>query len=514
MRRNAPTTARERQGQASASWRPGLGSSRYWYLLAVVAAGLTAAATLRYGSLVPAGLFVVLSVLAMTAMVFRYPHRGLWLLAVALPFERLGTLDLGFFTLKAGHLVSALTLASLATQSILSRSWRFVRDPLRAPLLLLLAANVASLIHAVDLTRGLTLIVQLMIVLLVYFLTVTLVDRQNLRGVLLALWIGAGAVGLFGLYQFVGDYAGLPTSLTGLLDTYSGTVNFGFARIQGPSLEPLYFADYLLVPLLTAAAFFFGTKGRHRLPLALLLVLLAIVFVLTLARGAYLGFIGGAAFLTWQYRREIFTARVITGLAAVLSLIAIAVVYLLLQNTTRGGDPLAAFAKQIGVSGRDVSSQQRLGSIDAAKQLVNDRPLTGVGVGNFGEYYQDPMTGLNTVQKRQVVNNQTLETLVETGLFGLLSLILMAIVLFERTRYALKKVGGDAAARAALVGAAAAVVAIAIQAQSFSALYLLHVWFAIGLLVAVQNIVLLQAQGQSLGVTSSRGPGRKGEGKA
>lgn len=458
-------------------------------VLAVVSVAV-ATVTLAHGLLVPAVLAGVLALGLSVLMLFRWPHRGLWLMAAALPFERLGTYDAGLLTVKAGHVISLGMLASWASRTVLSGARRLAKDPLRPALLLLLAASVLSMVNSLNIVRSGALIVQLLIVFVVYSLTLNFATRDTFKGIFIAIWVSSFAVALFGLYQFIGDLLGLPTSVTGLRDSYSGKANFGFARIQGPALEPLYFANYLMLPIFTSAAFFFGSRFKRRPLLAGLLVVLLIVFVLTLARGAYLALGVAGIYFAYQYRREVFTPKVVTGVIISLTVVAIAVTVLLLQNVRRGGDPLAAFAKQIGVSGKDTSSQQRLGSIGAATELVGQHPFLGVGIGNFGEYYQDPLTGLNTSEERQVVNNQTLETLVETGLFGLLGLVLLVLVMIERTRLALRKVGNDRFMKAALVGVSATGIAILVQSQSFSALYLLHVWFVIGLLVAIQNTIL------------------------
>lgn len=461
-----------------------------WQSILLPAAIAGGVVTYSYGLVIPAILAAVMAFGLSALVLAKWPHRGLWYLAAALPFERLGTYDAGLLTVKAGHLVSLSMMASWGARSLLSGSKRLAKEPLGPILLLMLSASVLSMLNSLNLVRSGALIAQLLIVFVIYFLTINFATRANLKGVFMAIWISSFGIALFGLYQFVGDFLGLPTSLTGLRDSYSGKANFGFARIHGPSLEPLYFANYLMLPIFTAAAFLSGRQIRRRALLAGLLLVLMTVFVLTLARGAYVALAVAAVWFAYQYRREVFTPKVVLGVIVALTVVAIAVTALLLQNVRRGGDPLAAFARQIGVSGKDTSSQQRLGSIAATRELIAEHPFVGIGIGNFGEYYQDPLTGLNTSEERQVVNNQTLETLVETGLFGLISLVLIILVLAARTGAALRKARDDPFLRAALIGLAATGIAILIQSQSFSAIYLMHVWFVIGLLVAVQNCIL------------------------
>jgi O-antigen ligase len=423
-------------------------------------------------------------------LLLRYPERGLWLLAVGLPYERLGALPLPGFTLKFGHVVAAFIVLSLAARTAITKTFRFAADPLRIPLLLLLFASILSLVNAPDLVRGASLIGQLLVGFLIYFCVVQLLGRRNVWPTLAALWLGATIVTVFGLYQFVGDFLGLPTEITGLVPSYSGAAAFGFARITGPSLEPLYFANYLLLPILTATAFLLGTKGKGRIRLGAFLALAGTVLVLTLARGAFLGLAAGLIIIGLRYWRQIFKPKVIiTGLVVVLIAIT-AAGWLLIKSANGNEDPLESFAHQLGVTGKDVSSQQRVGTVEAAAGLVKDYPLTGVGVGNFGHYYQDPSSTVSDNQVPQTVHNQPFETLVETGIIGLATLALVGFVLLKRTIEAWRKVRG-AFLTAALVGSAAAVLAIFVQAQTFSAIYLMHVWFAIGLLVAVQNLILV-----------------------
>ena len=468
----------------SADWRIiGLGAAIVAAVGLGVGIGVSAGwATLVFGALLLFAVYVLL--------LFRYPERGLWLLAIGLPYERLGALPVGFFTLKFGHVVTAFIVVSLAARAAITKSIRFAADPLRIPLMLFLAASILSLINAPDLVRGVALIGQLLVGYLVYFCVVNLLNRANVLPTLLALWIGSAIVALFGLYQFVGDYVGLPPAVTGLVPSYSGAAAFGFARITGPSLEPLYFANYLLLPILTALAFLVGTRGKGRVRLAGFLALVGVVFVLTLARGAFLGLAAGLVVLLLRYWRYLVRPKVvITGLTVVL-VTGVAVVWLLLQSTRGAESPLDAFGRQIGVTGTDVSSQQRIGTVGAATELVQDHPLVGVGVGNFGHYYQDPLTPPSGSQIPQTVHNQPFETLVETGVLGLAALVLVGFVLLKRTIEAWRRVQGRFLT-AALVGTAAAVLAIFVQAQTFSTLYLMHVWFAIGLLVAVQNLILV-----------------------
>jgi len=65
------------------------------------------------------------------------------------------------------------------------------------------------------------------------------------------------------------------------------------------------------------------------------------------------------------------------------------------------------------------------------------------------------------------------------------------IFLFFRTFIALKY-ARDVFLRSVLIGLFAALVGVLIQYNFMSTLYIIHIWVLIGLLVGVQNIILMQ----------------------
>ena len=109
-------------------------------------------------------------------------------------------------------------------------------------------------------------------------------------------------------------------------------------------------------------------------------------------------------------------------------------------------------------------------------------------VGQFGPYASinpsyEPKDGW------KIVNNLTLEVLAEAGMLGLIALALAFAILIVRSIRAIRRARSPNP-RALLVGGLAAVIGILVQYQTFSILYIMHVWVAVGLLVAFQNLVL------------------------
>jgi O-antigen ligase len=140
------------------------------------------------------------------------------------------------------------------------------------------------------------------------------------------------------------------------------------------------------------------------------------------------------------------------------------------------------------VSKQGESGFGRLQAFGQAIEAWETRPLTGIGLGNFGPYIkyypvETPPSGWD------IVNNEYLETLAETGLLGLASLFLVLAVVLLRSYSAYKRSDNEYL-RAVLVGLTAAFVAIFTQYNFFSTLYIIHIWVLLGLIVGVQNIIL------------------------
>lgn len=61
---------------------------------------------------------------------------------------------------------------------------------------------------------------------------------------IVGLFVGVVGVALFGIYQFIGDFAGLPHWMTAMRPEYEAA-KFGFPRVLSTMLEPLFLSAYL-----------------------------------------------------------------------------------------------------------------------------------------------------------------------------------------------------------------------------------------------------------------------------
>lgn len=446
--------------------------------------------------------------LALAVKLSKDPSFGVILIAFFLPFERIPSLDFAGFTFKINHFIGGLTLLFWLLAVIFARR-KIAPHPFGIPLLLLFFSFFLSGLGAENQFRQYTVFISLLIMLGIHLAVLNgVVSETILRRTVAALFAAAGLMGIVGIYQFFGDIAGLPTSLTGLDPGYTKVV-FSFPRVHSFSKEPLYYANYLFIPLGVALALFFAKQKNNaaktaplleRLsgPLLLpLLVLLFINFFLTLSRGAFIAFVPFALIFAFFYARQIFTLRNMALFVLILTVSLSAVFGILKSASPEALERFIGHAalQDVLVQKTGESGFGRLHTFTQALDAWKTSPVLGVGLGNFGPYaaqYPTETPGIGW----QIVNNEYLELLAETGLLGLSLWLLFACLIFGRSYVAYKRSGdkqnggGNEYARAVLVGLTAALAAMLVQYNFFSTLYIIHVWVLLALIIGVQNLIL------------------------
>ncbi|MFH0805041.1 MAG: O-antigen ligase family protein, partial [Patescibacteria group bacterium] len=308
----------------------------------------------------------------------------------------------------------------------------------------------------------------------------------QLRRVVAALLLSFVAVVAFGLFQFAGDMVGLPTSVTGLRTLYTKDV-LGFTRIQSTAYEPLYFANYLLLPLSLLAALFLSGRSTLRAGwLALLFGIGVINLVLTASRGGYLALAGLLAVVGIFSMRRLLSPRNLVLVASIVVVGAMVVFRVLGIGGSAGTNDL--FRSHITNVFYGASYQERVETIQTAMQAWREQPVLGLGFGGFGPYAA-PHPAYVPKDGWRIVNNEFVELLAENGIIGAFLFGLFILVIITRSVRVITRTR-DAYLRAVSVALLAAWVGVLIQYLTFSTLYIVHVWFLLGLTVAVQNMAL------------------------
>src|SRR5690606_5741903 len=240
--------------------------------------------------------------------------------------------------------------------------------PVAWPLLAYLVAAALSFTAALELQRSLQVLIFTVFTMGFSLIVINLLRTpDDLRKAIRILLGSAAIVGVFGIYQFLGDAVGLPLSLTGLDQGYSLAV-LGFPRIQAFSVEPLYLGNYLLLPLaLIVSLLMLRVNAWPRLLLWLLFALLSLVLVLTVSRGAYLGAGVTVLVLILTLPRQIFTPPRLAAGMVLLALVGVGTGVFLRQGRD---DALEQFQEHVTIGDLEdgESTQGRLSAFDLALQ--------------------------------------------------------------------------------------------------------------------------------------------------
>ena len=350
-------------------------------------------------------------------------HNIIKWLVIALPFERIPSLSLGNSNIRISQI---LTLAGvyLTIVLIFKKDQRVLKTKLNSTFYLGLAFFALSL-PAMFFVKEFDRYFITEIGTVVCFMAAILISHfgNNLTQRIKELMISLVGVSIFGVYQFFGDLAGLPITLTGLREQYTKIV-FGFPRIQGTAIEPLYFAGMLFVPIFLILSKFLLEKNTFNAKLKniLLALFLIIVFVLTLSKGAWLAFIIGFVLFGIMQRRAIWRISKnlrITQIFQVATLLALILVlgYFLSPQFQTGINTTIEHL-QTTISGEATTIVERDRFVEKALDLIPGNALTGLGSGQYGTYFSQGADG-----GYLIVNNVYLEVWLEHGLLASIAFI-------------------------------------------------------------------------------------------
>jgi len=291
----------------------------------------------------------------------------------------------------------------------------------------------------------------------------------------------------FGIYQFLGDVVGLPIALTGLKDIYTKVV-LGFPRIQAFSMEPLYLANYLFIPLgIFASLYFFNqNESLSKKDQLIGILLILIVIVLGISRGAYIALGVMILFFAVFLFRKVVTFKNVFVVVVSISLIGYVSFKFLEASRPDAIDQFIGHAMVNDFSNGE-SVQKRLKDYQKAIDFWQTSPVIGIGPGNYGPMYKN-FPPHDDVTDWDIVNNQYIESLTETGVLGLALLTIIYLVIIIRSIMAFFR-SKDLYLKSIMFGLLAAFIAILVQYNFFSTLYIMHIWVLIGLMIGTQNLI-------------------------
>lgn len=204
-----------------------------------------------------------------------------------LPLERLGSFAVAGLTVRISQVLILLIFFLFILGSLYKKEFKIKLTSPLVTYIVFLCVALLSLTGAKETMLGLFVLVFLAFMFLVPYVFINLINlKRKLKIAIYTLLISAFVFSLFGFFQFFGDLIGLPPSITGLSYRYVGEV-LGFARIQSTFIEPLYFANFLIIPLVLSFFLFIRRADVKNNKYFILIFLISLIsIVLTFSKGA------------------------------------------------------------------------------------------------------------------------------------------------------------------------------------------------------------------------------------
>ncbi len=428
------------------------------------------------------------------------PRGGFIYLCVAaivffLPYERILTLHLpifpGGYTLRLSHIAALLLIGAFGYRIYRLRRWPKLNG-VDFALLAFLFVYLLSAVQANDLKRSLAVWLFTVFVAITAFVLSRVVKKDWLEKLEPILRFTVWIVIIFGFYQYFADTLGVSTAFTGLRDMYTRTA-LGFPRIQSFGLEPLYYANFLQIPLFIYAARYIFAKKSH--PALILCILVQIL--LSVSRGAIMATIAGVIIMLGVsiifFRNKLDWLRTVKFIGIVLLAVALsyALVFLSgaiaerisfnkLPNQSATSRTESTFKQATNLDLQDDRERNRTLAISAWRT----RPIFGIGPGNFGHYAIAQYEGYRGSSGYIIVNNEPLELLAESGLIGITAFSIFALLLLWRASKIVYQTQLSDGLSIFMLSLLVYLAALVIQYQTFSTLYIMHIWVVIGMLMA------------------------------
>ncbi|UCB57016.1 MAG: O-antigen ligase family protein [Candidatus Omnitrophota bacterium] len=300
-------------------------------------------------------------------------------------------------------------------------------------------------------------------------------DKRKLKNTIIVILVSAAMVGADSLFQYFFGFDFLR-----LRYLQSGRITASFHM---PGDLAGYLAPVLFLPL---SLCFLRLKGRVRLSLMIESILLLGLLIVSLARGAWMGFAAGIIFLGIMENKKILYITL-----TFLIFLSIAMPYLL-----ETPEDIFTRLKSIFVVS-DSSSLDRKVIWQAALQMIKERPVFGQGLstfmGNFTRFSKD----YYYLDKGIIpyAHNCYLQIAAETGIVGFLSFLTLLGVFFIHTIRSLAKIK-DKFYHAILASISAGIIATLVHSAVDTNLYSLQLsilfWIMLGLNAGLQPKIGLE----------------------
>jgi O-antigen ligase len=318
-------------------------------------------------------------------------------------------------------------------RSLFSKQYKFVWDPLFYWLAVYVGFLFLSSIWAMNPDLSDEVSFEYLKCLLFTFVVVNLAQsKTSLRQISWTLVLSGAFLATISVYQVMTSSYGFEFGGFGHIKQARIYGSVDDPRICGPLSDPNFYAQ-ILIMLFPVALYRLWDETSIRLKALAgytsAMILLALVFTYSRGGAVALMFVLLAAFIHKKKLRYIFV-----GLLIIIPMIFLAPDKFINRLTTLE----QLFPGEDSVVHIDSSFQERILYMTVAKEMFDDHPVLGVGVGNYAEYYPEYSSEVGSlgsayedIDKPRFPHSLYLQVAAETGLVGVvLFLIVVALSLF------------------------------------------------------------------------------------
>ncbi|HEX8290273.1 MAG TPA: O-antigen ligase family protein [Pyrinomonadaceae bacterium] len=447
----------------------------------------------------PLHLFALAAGLLTLLFILMNPEAGLLLLTVVL-YTNLSEVAVRNYGVPSLLQALALTVAAgLVLRWLSSAEWaraRVVADPLLVPLIAYVAVVLASSLWAADAALADERLAENFKGLGVFLLVTNLVTtRRTLRRVVWALVLSGAFLGTVSVLQVLTHSYGSEFGGFGRIKIAHIAGSTHEPRIAGPLSDPNFYAQILVALVPLALHRLWDERSlRLRLVAAYALGVITLAAVFTYSRGGALA-LGLVLLLAGLYKR----VRVKHVLAGLLALAPFAL--LVPGSFERRLGTLSQFLHEdeevVTSEPVETSIRQRTLMMTAAWEMFKDRPLSGVGAGNYDANYDEYTARLGSTLnsyenfgQQHFPHSLYLEVAAETGLAGLLTLVaaLLGALLSLRSAHRLFRDAGEWRAASAAVSLALALVGYLTTSLILHGHYVRYLWLLLAVAAAARQV--------------------------
>ena len=278
------------------------------------------------------------------------------------------------------------------------------RTPLDLPIFTFLLLTTVSFLYSSNMSLGVKELVQFIAIFLLYYLFVNNIrNKEEIKRIVLLLIISGSIVSIVALYQYF-SRSGIVISpfVVSVAGTFHG--------------QPNALGAYLGMVILLTAGMFIYSRGKERSLLGLTLLLFSLALFFTFSRSAWLGVTGSLVIVLSCRKRKFFFFFLLA--------VGLILLFDFLSRTNFLGKGIYFL-----LSLKRTSQQERILLSQAALEMMRDRPLLGVGPGNFS--YLLPKYASQLEQTNRLVHNFVLQLGAENGILALGTFFWLLAVYFK-----------------------------------------------------------------------------------